>query len=1180
LLWTAVVVVLAGIILVIVLCVKGSKDSNSSGPHPAQDLQLAIIDRRPRGDPRTYQYTVLPNGLQVVNVQDGLSKTSAYAMAVRAGSFDDPKEFPGLAHFCEHMLFLGTESYPDASSYDNFVSSNAGYLNAYTAEETTVYYTELSQSAAGEGLKRFADFFHAPLFAEEYAEREVHAIDSEHAKNVQDPSWRINQLLNSLANPSSPVAGFHTGNKETLLDTPRKQNLSTVDALHGWFREHYCPSRYHLVTYGPEPLSQQLERVYEDFSGIYAGSTRCQEIRKSWMWPMAWMQSNLGHWANIQGTQPQSELIVFFPLPDMSKEYLSQPLQYIEYSMTYGGINGFVKTVRDTLGLASSIGVSAESSSAGTSIYFSCRLAQPGHDNPTLVLDLLFQYLHILRAEGIDEELQQSLANVTKIAWDWAQAKGPSETASDLAERMTRLPARRLLSGDDIIEEPDSNLVYSLLTELKPTRMNVGFIDPDAKNNAFTGQNVLTDPYYGTKYTLSKVADKIPEAMGRWHRWEAMQPSEVAVEVAELLAVANIPDVAVPMPPGPIRGISADFPLDHMQADKVVDSTDIDQQLFGVRPERIQDLQEGLEEGLEDGKDAAGFRSPSKRRHKSRSLSSSTREAWFRAGWVNPSPKVQMQFLLRPRIIPTTFEEPEEVSATSALRLGFYTSLLAEELVPQLFNLTVAGASFDISLGLQGGGGTLSIAFEGFPPLLPNLIQHAVQKFGVGLKMEEHKQRYDRIFEEYEETFLDYSNMPVDYALSDRNLLLTPGTHSQEESLDALVNVTPESVESAVDQLVTHRPLDMTALIMGNTDIQEAEDAVDWVMEGLQGVQSSIGHPEGQVQNMPPVVRPAQPLELRKRNPREGDTNDAIVVSILAGIATVESRVILGLVGQILSVLAYNDLRTERQLGYVVSSGVGQMSNVQYISTIVQGETARADDMEVAVERVYFKLMPERLRNLTNEEFDTYKDSFRQQLLQPPSGRSEEFGHYWSHIMNYGECFGLLNEMLDFMDQNLTSKASLQEAWERIIFPRAQEMRKKVVVKYFAGEVVPPRPHPNEFATGLLKAGFDMEIRERLSTEYAGTQVLDAANSTARINIAKQGGYYPTLLHCKRMTSKADGKEEDSKEVKRGVEGVPTTGSSLIATNASIAKRPANATLPWPPVRGHRPGRGFLEPES
>eukprot|EP00434_Breviolum_minutum_P034884 symbB.v1.2.030880.t1/scaffold3459.1/size56318/3 len=74
----------------------------------------------------------------------------AMAMAVRAGSYDDPRDLPGLAHFCEHMLFLGTKKYPEPSGFDQFMTKYGGSNNAYTSSEATVYFAAASAEAAPE----------------------------------------------------------------------------------------------------------------------------------------------------------------------------------------------------------------------------------------------------------------------------------------------------------------------------------------------------------------------------------------------------------------------------------------------------------------------------------------------------------------------------------------------------------------------------------------------------------------------------------------------------------------------------------------------------------------------------------------------------------------------------------------------------------------------------------------------------------------------------------------------------------------------------------------------------------------------------------------------------------------------------------------------------------------------
>lgn len=72
----------------------------------------------------TYTYTIhQPNrdGFQVLLVHDKDTDKAAAAMDVNVGSLFDG-DVEGCAHFCEHMLFLGTEAYPDEQSYSKYLN--------------------------------------------------------------------------------------------------------------------------------------------------------------------------------------------------------------------------------------------------------------------------------------------------------------------------------------------------------------------------------------------------------------------------------------------------------------------------------------------------------------------------------------------------------------------------------------------------------------------------------------------------------------------------------------------------------------------------------------------------------------------------------------------------------------------------------------------------------------------------------------------------------------------------------------------------------------------------------------------------------------------------------------------------------------------------------------------------
>mmetsp|Transcript_42761 Transcript_42761/g.50120 ORF Transcript_42761/g.50120 Transcript_42761/m.50120 type:complete len:87 (+) Transcript_42761:145-405(+) len=84
-------------------------------------------------------------------------------MDVGVGAALDPKDTPGLAHFLEHMLFMGTEKYPIANQYDDFVLNNGGYNNAYTNNFNTNFHFSIANESLEEGLDIFSHVFISPL---------------------------------------------------------------------------------------------------------------------------------------------------------------------------------------------------------------------------------------------------------------------------------------------------------------------------------------------------------------------------------------------------------------------------------------------------------------------------------------------------------------------------------------------------------------------------------------------------------------------------------------------------------------------------------------------------------------------------------------------------------------------------------------------------------------------------------------------------------------------------------------------------------------------------------------------------------------------------------------------------------------------------------------------------------
>jgi len=237
-----------------------------------QDVWVTVTDDglevSPQDD-RQHRLLKLPNGLQALLTSDPASDKAAAAMAVDVGAFADPPELPGLAHYCEHMLFLGTEKYPQENAYKVYLSSHGGRCNASTSGDRTVFEFDVAAEHFEGALDIFAQFFVAPLFSEGASGRELNAVDSEDSKNRCNDSRRLLQVFRALADKGHPYGNFSTGNAKTLRDDVP----GTVDvrrALLTFHGRHYSAPHMRLVVCGREPLSQLEEWVRRHFAGTPA----------------------------------------------------------------------------------------------------------------------------------------------------------------------------------------------------------------------------------------------------------------------------------------------------------------------------------------------------------------------------------------------------------------------------------------------------------------------------------------------------------------------------------------------------------------------------------------------------------------------------------------------------------------------------------------------------------------------------------------------------------------------------------------------------------------------------------------------------------------------------------------------------------------------------------------------
>jgi len=195
----------------------------------------------------------LNNKLEAYLVSDPKANQSAAALSMEVGSWSDTAGHPGTAHFLEHLLFMGSETYPEEGVYKRQIWDNGGMMNAYTSSDNTVYIFSVNNDAFPESLDVFAHMFIDPLIDPASVSKEIHAIDQEHDRNIESDSHRLWMVFQETGNASHPNALFRTGNRETLGD------LTDLD-IKKWHRTNYSADKAHLVLYSPLSL-EELERL-------------------------------------------------------------------------------------------------------------------------------------------------------------------------------------------------------------------------------------------------------------------------------------------------------------------------------------------------------------------------------------------------------------------------------------------------------------------------------------------------------------------------------------------------------------------------------------------------------------------------------------------------------------------------------------------------------------------------------------------------------------------------------------------------------------------------------------------------------------------------------------------------------------------------------------------------------
>ncbi|VVM82307.1 hypothetical protein PS662_02390 [Pseudomonas fluorescens] len=261
--------------------------------------------------PRPHTET-LANGLRVTLRHAPNLKRCAAALRVAAGSHDVPLAWPGLAHFLEHLLFLGTERFPAGQGLMAYVQGHGGQVNARTSERTTDFFFELTPQSFSGGLERLSDMLAHPRMNPDDQQREREVLHAEFVAWSQDATAQQQLALFDGLSPTHPLRGFHAGNRDSL---PISQ-AEFQQALRDFHQRFYQTGQMTLSLTGPQSIEELKQMALSFGAAIPTGENVPQQA------PIPLMESSDASYQQVSERRLDL-LFTFESLPRSSSEALA-----------------------------------------------------------------------------------------------------------------------------------------------------------------------------------------------------------------------------------------------------------------------------------------------------------------------------------------------------------------------------------------------------------------------------------------------------------------------------------------------------------------------------------------------------------------------------------------------------------------------------------------------------------------------------------------------------------------------------------------------------------------------------------------------------------------------------------------------------------------------------------------
>lgn len=512
--------------------------------------QVQVLESpiKSEGDKKDYRLIKLPNGLKALlshfNAEENSESDdiAAIMLVVKFGSFDDPRKAMGMAHFLEHILFMGSEKYPGENSFSEFLAANGGSDNAMTSSEYTGYYFNISENVFSKALDIFANQFISPRLSKNAMQREREAVDSEYQMALSNDGILFQSVIKCLMNENHPASQFDCGNLKTL-----KEDI-TDDDLHSEllkFFKKYGGNKMVLAVQSKQTLDEMQDLIVECFSAIKSESSgsslpsmTVDEIFKP------------EFFSNMVYMKPKTvtkSLNITWALPSMQKHYKCSPMRYLSKIFDNYGDGGLIANLKQKQFITNLSFYGASNSFGGSSQYtmpkLSITMTDQGAQKVDEILEAVFSYLLMIKQTPIEEHrrLYNYFKEQNDLNFKFHRETSASSNVTSNSRNMLLFDDVDILRGSSLLQQFDESIIQETVNMLNQRKFNLFILD--ANHGSFPKK----EKFFGAEYDEISFPEKYQKL------WDERKiNSEFFLEKANPFIASNF-DIFVNADESPVR---------------------------------------------------------------------------------------------------------------------------------------------------------------------------------------------------------------------------------------------------------------------------------------------------------------------------------------------------------------------------------------------------------------------------------------------------------------------------------------------------------------------------------------------------------------------------------------------------------------------------------------------------